>query len=371
MLVEEIVQYKETWRDEVEKMQTMKAPIIMFGAGNTREFNLEYMRSLGIEPAAFCDNSRGKIGSKVGDLEILSFEAVKENYPDAYFYITTQLYYNELYQQILEGGYKAEQISDFDIIFQLQWEMDCMRYYEEHMQEIQELYDGLSDEKSKEVLRNRLLFLRTRERKYMLSCREQNQYFSGEVIDFQKVKCFVDLGVYTGDTVLQFVEETKGEYQEIYGFEPDEQLYRVAQENLKECRNVVLVKKATSDCDGEIEVAQSLGVMQTIESGVFEETEGEKTVFKVCKLDTFFDKRTTEQAMLKLDIEGAEMSALRGGENWIIKNKPIIAICVYHKQEDILEIPAYCKKLVPEYKMYLRHYSDNQTETVCYLVSGE
>lgn len=75
--------------------------------------------------------------------------------------------------------------------------------------------------------------------------------------------------------------------------------------------------------------------------------------------------------MLKLDIEGAEMSALRGGENWIIKNKPIIAICVYHKQEDILEIPAYCKKLVPEYKMYLRHYSDNQTETVCYLVSGE
>lgn len=41
-----IVSKPELWRDEIVKMQTMKKPIVLFGAGNTREFNLEYFRAL-------------------------------------------------------------------------------------------------------------------------------------------------------------------------------------------------------------------------------------------------------------------------------------------------------------------------------------
>lgn len=368
MLVEDVCMMPELWREEISKMQTMKTPVVLFGAGNTREFNLEYFRSLGIEPVAFCDNSPNKVGGKVGDLDILAFSKVKELYPEAYFYITTQLYYRELFVQILEAGYGAEQISKFDIIFQLQWEKECMEYYKNHMQEIEKLYENLADERSKQVLRNRLLFLRTRERKYMLDVREKNQYFSEELIDFSKVKCFVDLGMYTGDTVLQFVEATKGKYQRIYGFEPDDEIYEIAKSNLKEIENIAFVKKATSDYDGRVQVAQALGMMQTIEGGVFGEEAENTNSFEVCKLDTFFREEQTPNAMLKMDIEGAELATLCGGSEWIKRNRPVMAVCVYHKQEDVLKIPDCCKSLVPEYKLYLRHYSDNHTETVCYLV---
>ena len=368
MLVDEVFIEPELWREEIVKMQTMTAPIIMFGAGNTREFNLDYFHRLGIHPMAFCDNSPNKVGGKVLELDILSFAQVKERYPDAYFYITTQLYYSELREQIIEGGYAPEQISWYDVVFQLQWEKDCMKFYKEHRKEVEQLYQSLADDYSKKVLQNRLLFLQTRNHKYLLEIRERKQYFDEALIDFAKVECFIDLGMYTGDTILQFITESKGRYREIYGFEPDESIYQTAKENLKEYDNIVLVKKAASDCDGRVQVVQALGVMQTIENGVFGETEKEENSFEVCKLDTYFENQGMPNTMLKLDIEGAEMPALRGAKEWIKRNKPIIAICVYHKQEDILEIPKFCKQLVPNYKMYLRHYSDNQTETVCYLI---
>lgn len=45
---------------------------------------------------------------------------------------------------------------------------------------------------------------------------------------------------------------------------------------------------------------------------------------------------------------------------------PKLAICIYHKREDLYELPLLIKKLNPTYKLYVRHYSDHFAETVCY-----
>lgn len=368
MLLSEIYKMSEEYLQEIEKMRNMNRPLILFGAGDTREFNLNYFRNLGIEPAVFCDNSIEKIGKMVGDIKILSFDEVKEKYADAYFYITTQLYFCEIRTQLLEGGYEEEQISDYDIIFQLQWEKNCMEYYKQHENEIEFLYKELADEESRRVLRSRLAFLRTRKRSYMFEVRGKEQYFDERLINPSKVGCFVDLGLYTGDTVLKFLELSQGNYRSIYGFEPDEDLYRVAENNLKAYHGITLVPKAVSDCDGEIAVEKSLGVMQTTEVGVFSSNKETQKTFLACRLDSYLQTVSERIGMIKMDIEGAELSALHGAKRRITEDKPCLAICVYHKAEDIIEIPAFCKSLVSSYQIYLRHYSDNQTETVCYLI---
>lgn len=67
-----------------------------------------------------------------------------------------------------------------------------------------------------------------------------------------------------------------------------------------------------------------------------------------------------------MDIEGAELNALKGGEKLIRKYKPKLAICVYHKPEDIFELPQYLLQLNPDYKFWIRKYGQFYTDMVLY-----
>lgn len=69
-----------------------------------------------------------------------------------------------------------------------------------------------------------------------------------------------------------------------------------------------------------------------------------------------------------MDIEGAELPALHGALKIIKRDKPTLAICVYHKREDLITIPQYIKKIVPEYKLYLRVHYAYASELVLYAV---
>lgn len=78
------------------------------------------------------------------------------------------------------------------------------------------------------------------------------------------------------------------------------------------------------------------------------------------------DARCPDATFIKMDIEGAEMDALYGAKETIIRNKPKLAICIYHKPEHLFEIPLLIHTWVPEYKLYIRHHSDRECESVVY-----
>ena len=57
---------------------------------------------------------------------------------------------------------------------------------------------------------------------------------------------------------------------------------------------------------------------------------------------------------LKMDVEGSEMKALRGGIKFIQDKAPNLAICVYHHDRDLIEIPKFVNELCPGvYEFYL------------------
>ncbi|MBO8456696.1 MAG: hypothetical protein IAA81_00520 [Spirochaetes bacterium] len=68
-----------------------------------------------------------------------------------------------------------------------------------------------------------------------------------------------------------------------------------------------------------------------------------------------------------MDIEGSEKFALEGSKR-LIKNNSVLAVSVYHLAEDIWKIPLIIMNLNPNYKFFLRHYSDINTETVLYCI---
>ena len=74
---------------------------------------------------------------------------------------------------------------------------------------------------------------------------------------------------------------------------------------------------------------------------------------------------------LKTDIEGAEMSALRGGKNLIVNSRPILAISIYHSLDDVVDIPCYLNDLLANYKFFVKHHSFTIGETVLYGIPCE
>ncbi len=92
------------------------------------------------------------------------------------------------------------------------------------------------------------------------------------------------------------------------------------------------------------------------------EGDGEDSI-EVVALDSVIKEKVT---FIKMDIEGSELKALQGGRNLIRTYMPKLAISIYHKWEDLIDIPVYIHELAPEYKLFIRHYFYSPAETVLY-----
>ena len=69
---------------------------------------------------------------------------------------------------------------------------------------------------------------------------------------------------------------------------------------------------------------------------------------------------------IKMDIEGAELNALKGAEQTLRKWKPQLAISVYHELEHFWQIPAFIDSLNLGYRFYLDHFTIHAEETVLF-----
>ncbi len=67
-----------------------------------------------------------------------------------------------------------------------------------------------------------------------------------------------------------------------------------------------------------------------------------------------------------MDIEGAEIEALKGASEIIKEHRPALAISIYHKPSDLWEIPLLIYNLNPGYSFFLSQHAPILTETVLY-----
>lgn len=231
----------------------------------------------------------------------------------------------------------------------------------DHAQELEKAYDCLSDEHSRVVYENILKFRVTSDWKYLKAARGadglKNQYFVPE-LQFSDHEVIVDCGAFNGDTAKKFYAAIPGCI--VIGLEPDERNYNqlagLKLEGMKayQCgawsQDTVL--SFSDEGGGTAGGAVSDDGMIKVEVKALDH-------LPECQSATY----------IKMDIEGAELEALKGAESIIKNNKPKLAICLYHQPQDFFEIPLYIKKLNPDYTIYIHHHNRYCTcETVLYAV---
>ena len=162
---------------------------------------------------------------------------------------------------------------------------------------------------------------------------------------------------------MLFRSRTVGLFERIDAFELDRINFGSLRDNIAHLPNSDRIRAFNLGIwDSERDVNYSVGKSQsTVGSG--------EATGHVVPLDAILERDRI--SFVKMDIEGAEPNALRGGQHIIATQKPTLAVCVYHHFKHLWEIPLLINELVPEHAIFLRHHSPLEYETVCYAIPPE
>jgi FkbM family methyltransferase len=297
--------------DLAQNNTKLGAECVLYGAGYYGSFCIDILTRQNVKVRALCDSSADKHGKSIKCIDIIPPQRLIDMHSGFPILIS-----------VLNGRSKAE-IYEFLITHGIEKENIYFFYPDFH--------------------------------------KEEKQYFGLPFISPQTNEVYVDAGCYDGGTILDFFEFAgKGR---VYGFEPDENSYNRTVGKLKECQitNAVMFKKGLWSRNETLYFDNTLGVGNNISS------EGAVTIETV-SLDEALPGGE-KVTFIKMDIEGAELEALRGARNTVMKNLPRLAICIYHKPEDIITIPDYIMSLSPDYVFYIRHHLPwLNNETVLYAI---
>lgn len=218
-------------------------------------------------------------------------------------------------------------------------------YCQENAEKIQAVYDMLADEKSRQTYGDVLNFKISGKIEYLNNCTSPKEEIYGEIIPLGNDEIFADLGAYNGDTAAEFIEACGNNFRHIYAFEPNPKNFRKLTKNLPDIDKITLLGAAAGRENGTVKISANEGKMSR------ENGSGKTVEIPVLAVDNAVQENVT---LLKLDVEGGEREAILGARRHI-ENGAKILCSLYHRNEDMFDLPLLIKSINPKLKLYVRH----------------
>jgi len=132
--------------------------------------------------------------------------------------------------------------------------------------------------------------------------------------------------------------------------------------NFKVNANITMIPCALGNSEGIVRFTRKSSSRSTT-FGCRISSSGE-TFARLTSIDTIAS--TFNASFISMDIEGAELDALKGSINLLNRCRPILAICLYHSVDHLWSILNFLHGLDLGYKFWIRNYSSFSSETVLY-----
>lgn len=200
------------------------------------------------------------------------------------------------------------------------------------------------------------------------------QYF--DFIRYEFIKNIIEGGVANGMDTLEFLNriETGGM---VYGFEPNYETYLESpfREHLERSVSVRIFPRGLWSVADRLCFERdglSSEIVPHAVPGDGNDAGDSMDLIDVVSIDAFVEEEKIERIdFIKMDIEGAELEALKGAVHTLKGSRPQLAICIYHKKEHFFEIPLFLSGILDNYEYRLGHYTAGTLETVWYGIPKE
>lgn len=349
--------------------------IVLFGAGNLGRMTLRGLRKAGVEPLAFSDNDASKWDKTIDGLKVLPpQEAAHQHGSSAVFVVCiwnalgTHRYVKS-YAQL--AGLGCTRISPFMVAYWKYSEtllpyllFDLPHKVLEARVQVRSVLRLWHDEASRIEYYAQIRWRLLADFSVLPEPLHCPDYLPPGIFSFLEEEVFVDCGAYVGDSIENLFIKPGRSFAAVHALEPDPRTFAKLNAYVNGLPDGIRRKintqdlaassrwhEATFQADGSEAASLSAGGNIRVRCGPLDQALGGST-------PTF----------IKMDIEGAEQDALRGATGLIQRCQPLLAICVYHKQADIWEIPALIDSMKPGYRFFLRPHLPEGMQSVCYAV---
>ncbi|MCM1219896.1 MAG: FkbM family methyltransferase [Lachnospiraceae bacterium] len=189
---------------------------------------------------------------------------------------------------------------------------------------------------------------------------EQKMYFDIPHILPKQKNLFIDCGAFRGESSKEFIHWCGEKEYEILAFEPDRENFVQYRENVKNLDKIKVFNAVAYDEKGKV-YFNNTGTSSASVNG-----EGDDEV-EALTIDEVVGN--AEITYIKMDVEGSELKVLGGAQDSIKRCSPVLAISLYHKPEDIVDLLDFCLNINSNYHFILKHYTLGKAETVAFAIA--
>ncbi|MBS1205713.1 MAG: hypothetical protein H6R25_2612 [Proteobacteria bacterium] len=368
-ILEKICESKNHFIDTIAEMQQNGRPLVLCGAGNLGQKTWEFLTSRGVKVDYVAVNEKYFTECAVFyGYNIINLDRMTER-DETYNYILAIQYVSEELEAMLRKNAESILIFDQSFIGVNTDTLYSLEFCQENEPLLTEFYNSLGDEKSKETL---VAFINQRicaRSSYYGKYFDPNHYLAEDLVRLQDDEVYVDCGAYDGDSVLAFLKaaEKQGVKKpaKILAFEPEEKNFELLKNaNIGDVKLTAINKGVWSE-NTTLRFESGMDVSSRLSEG-----EG-NTSIDVISIDSALEG-SNHATFIKMDIEGAELEALKGAQQTIRASLPVLTISLYHKPEDLITIPQYIRELSDDYRFYLRgHHPALAFELVLYALPSK
>jgi len=366
------------WESQEFDRVSMGRPLVLMGAGGLGARTLAGLRHHGIEPLAFADNGLSRQGTTLDGIPVLAPEtAAREFGPRAAFVVTiwganSPHRFAHSREQLQALG--CDVVSSFPALF-WKYRASLLPFYLQdlpskvvaHRADVARALALWEDDRSRTEYVAQVRLRLTADFDGLSHPVAHPQYFPDDLYAWRDDEWLVDGGAYDGDTVRSLSRLYGDRFEHVLAVEPDPANFARLMETVAELpqparRKVECLQRALASQSTTLH----LDATGTAASATNQVASPGTVAVRAEALDTIL--RTARPTLVKLDIEGFEPDALRGARSTIARHGPILAICVYHRQDHLWTIPLMLREWRDDYALFLRPHNEEGWDLVCYAI---